>query len=111
MTHSIPFLEALENGPLLCDGATGTLLHAAGVSLDHCLDEVNLSRPELVLHMHSEYLAAGADVIETNTFGANRFKLGKHSADDRVAEINSAAVSVARRVISVAPRGELQRGP
>ena len=99
MTTSPTFLEALASGPLLCDGATGTLLHAAGVSLDHCLDEVNLSRPEVVLHMHSEYLAAGADVVETNTFGANRIKLEEHDLAHLAAEINQAGARLARDAV------------
>ena len=104
MPQQPDFLEALESGPLLCDGAMGTLLHSAGVSLDHCLDEVNLSQPELVLHLHLEYLAAGADIIETNTFGANRLKLEEHGLGHLLEEINQAGVRLARDAVSQSGR-------
>ncbi|MCA9980595.1 MAG: bifunctional homocysteine S-methyltransferase/methylenetetrahydrofolate reductase [Anaerolineales bacterium] len=105
------FEERLQQGkPLLMDGATGTVLYSFGVSLERPLDLLNLENPKLVADVHRAYIEAGADIILTNTFGANRFKLGKHSADDRVAEINSAAVSVARRVIASAFRPVLLAG-
>jgi hypothetical protein len=87
MTATTTFSEAIQQGPLLCDGAMGTLLHGYGISLEASLDATNLSRPELVLRAHSEYLAAGADVIETNTFGANRIKLEEHDLAGQVEEI------------------------
>ncbi len=94
------FLERLEGEkPLLMDGAMGTVLYGLGVPLDRPLDLLNLENPKLVADVHRAYIEAGADVIETNTFSANRFKLGKHAVSNRVAEINSAAVSIARRVI------------
>src|SRR5260370_22007890 len=68
----------LDAGPLLCDGAMGTLLYSRGVSLDACFDVLNLSNPRVVQSIHADYIAAGADCIETNTFGANRFKLAVH---------------------------------
>ncbi len=98
------FLQAIAQGPLLCDGAMGTLLHAYGAPLESCLDELNLSRPNLVLRIHSEYLAAGADVIETNTFGANRIKLEDHNLAERVAEINAAGVRLARQAVALSGR-------
>lgn len=98
------FLGALETRPLLCDGAMGTLLHAYGVSLERCLDEVNLSQPALVLRVHSEYLAAGADIIETNTFGANPIKLEEHDLAGRLAEVNTAGVRLARQAVALCGR-------
>jgi homocysteine S-methyltransferase len=92
-------LERLSQGPLLFDGGMGTLLHSRGVGLDRCFDELNLSQPLLVADIHRAYVDAGAQVIETNTFGANRFKLGEYGLDDQVAEINRAGVELARRVV------------
>ena len=65
----------LQKGALLCDGAMGTLLLSKGIFIDRCYDELNLSNPDLIRGIHQEYLQAGADVIETNTFGANSFRL------------------------------------
>jgi methionine synthase I (cobalamin-dependent)/5,10-methylenetetrahydrofolate reductase len=88
----------LETGPLLCDGAMGTLLYARGVSLDACFDVLNLNNPRVVQSIHADYIAAGADCIETNTFGANRFKLAVHGLESRVREINRRGVALARDV-------------
>jgi methionine synthase / methylenetetrahydrofolate reductase (NADH) len=81
---------------LVCDGAMGTMLHAAGAALDRSLPEINLSDPGLVSTIHESYLSAGADIIQTNTFGANRLWLGEHGVGDKVAEINRAGVRIAR---------------
>jgi homocysteine S-methyltransferase len=81
---------------LVCDGAMGTMLHAAGAALDRSLPELNLSDPGLVSTIHESYLSAGADVIQANTFGANRLWLGDHGFGDEVAEINRAGVRIAR---------------
>src|SRR3989449_164104 len=86
----------LDAGPLLCDGAMGTMLYARGVSLDACFDVLNLNNPRLVQVIHVDYIAAGADLIETNTFGANRFKLALHGLAGQVREINGRGVRVAR---------------
>src|SRR5581483_75786 len=94
MTDS--FLTRLAQGNLLCDGATGTMLYARGIAFEQCFDALNLEQPALVQELHKEYLRAGAEVIETNTFGANRFKLDAHGYADRVAEINAAGVELAR---------------
>jgi methionine synthase / methylenetetrahydrofolate reductase(NADPH) len=81
---------------LVCDGAMGTMLHAAGAALDRSLPELNLSDPGLVTTIHESYLSAGADIIQTNTFGANRYWLGDHGFPDKVDEINRAGVRIAR---------------
>lgn len=99
-----------QDKPLLMDGAMGTMLYSFGISLERPLDLLNLENPKLVAEVHRAYIEAGADVILTNTFGANRFRLGKHSADNRVAELNSAAVSIARRMIASAFRPILLAG-
>lgn len=82
---------------VLFDGAMGTMLYEYGVFINRCFDEVNLSNPSLVERIHREYIGAGADVIETNTFGANRFKLKLHGLDSRLAEINRTGAQIARR--------------
>lgn len=81
---------------LLCDGAMGTMLHAGGVSLDRSLPELSISHPDLVRAIHRAYIAAGAQIIETNTFGASRFRLARHGVSERIAEINLAGVRLAR---------------
>jgi homocysteine S-methyltransferase len=81
---------------LVCDGAMGTMLHAAGAALDRSLPELNLSDPGLVATIHESYLSAGADIIQANTFGANRLWLGDHGFPDKVDEINRAGVRIAR---------------
>lgn len=82
---------------VLFDGAMGTMLHAHGIPLNLCYDELNVRSPELVLGVHRDYVAAGADVIETNTYGANRHKLGTFGLESRVGELNAAAAVLARR--------------
>ncbi|MBN1262164.1 MAG: bifunctional homocysteine S-methyltransferase/methylenetetrahydrofolate reductase, partial [Anaerolineae bacterium] len=81
------------------DGAMGTMLHARSVSFEACFDALNLSNPALVAEIHRAYIEAGAQIIQTNTFGANRYKLVEHGLERRVAEINRAGVDLARRVI------------
>jgi len=90
------FLERLNRAPVLCDGAMGTLLYARGVFINRCYDELNVSQPELVESIHAEYVKAGAEVLETNTFGANHYRLQRHGFESRVAEINRAGVRLAR---------------
>jgi len=92
-----PFLEELERRVLVCDGAMGTMLYARGVFLNRSFDELNLTQPELVADVHQAYVRAGADVIETNTFGANRVKLSTFGLADRTAEINAHGAKLARR--------------
>ncbi len=95
---SSAFTAALAARPLLGDGAMGTMLYARGVPLDACFDVLNASDPKLVQSIHAEYITAGADCVETNTFGANRFKLAAHGAAARVRELNRAGARLARDV-------------
>jgi homocysteine S-methyltransferase len=94
MEHQI--LNQLSQRPLLCDGAMGSLLYARGVTYEQCFDALNLSQPELIANIHREYISAGAEIIETNSFGANRAKLEAYNLGDRVREINFRAVRLAR---------------
>ncbi|MDH3944460.1 MAG: bifunctional homocysteine S-methyltransferase/methylenetetrahydrofolate reductase, partial [Anaerolineae bacterium] len=101
MSKNKTFLERLEklDQPLIGDGAMGTVLHHRGVEFNQCFDELNLSDPDLIAEIHRAYIEAGAQIIQTNTFGANRFKLDEHGLEDQVVEINKAAVELARRVV------------
>lgn len=94
-----PFIEALQNRVILGDGAMGTMLYSKGIYINRCYDQLNLENPSIVQEVHSEYLQAGCEVIETNTFGANRLRLKSHSLENQVAEINRAGVKIARAAI------------
>jgi homocysteine S-methyltransferase len=89
-------LERLKKAPVLCDGAMGTLLYSKGVFINRCYDELNLSQPDLIRGIHHEYLQAGAEVIETNTFGGNSFRLERHGMENKVRDINLAGARLAR---------------
>src|SRR5256884_5334025 len=102
MPHA--FSERLIAEPLLCDGAMGTVLYARGVPLDACFDVLNLNNPRVVQGVHADYIAAGADCIETNTFGANRFKLAVHGMETQVREVNRRGARLARDVRESAGR-------
>ena len=95
---------------LVCDGAMGTMLHAAGAALDRSLPELNLSEPGLVETIHDSYLSAGADIVQANTFGANRLWLGDHGFPDKVDEINRSGVRLARAAADRAGRTVLVAG-
>jgi homocysteine S-methyltransferase len=84
---------------LICDGAMGTMLHSAGVPLDRSLSGLNLAEPQLVRDLHAAYLAAGADIVQTNTFDANRLRLARVGLQDSVAEINIAGARLAREAV------------
>jgi methionine synthase / methylenetetrahydrofolate reductase(NADPH) len=90
------FLSRLSKSPILCDGAMGTLLYSKGIFINRSYDELNLSQPDLIRTVHQDYLHAGAEIIETNTFGANSFRLGRHSLADKVRDINLAGAHLAR---------------
>jgi homocysteine S-methyltransferase len=104
------FLERITAGPVLADGAMATVLHARGVGADQCFEELNRSQPAVVADVHRAYIDAGAEVVWTNTFGANRFKLRSFGLQAQVAELNAAAVAVARRVVAAAFRPVLVAG-
>jgi methionine synthase / methylenetetrahydrofolate reductase (NADH) len=93
----IPFIDALADRVLVCDGAMGTMLYAKGVFINKSFDALNLTQPDLVAEVHEEYVRAGADVIETNTFGANRIRLGSFGLADRLHDINAQGAAIARR--------------
>ena len=93
------FSDIFASRPVLADGAMGTVLYARGITINRCYDELNLSDPGLILSIHEEYLQAGAEILETNTFGANRFRLAKHGLGGKVAEINAAGVRLARQAV------------
>jgi len=94
MSH--PFIARLDRGPLLSDGAMGTMLHARGAALDQCLEELNLSKPDWVREIHLSYIRAGAEIIQTNTFAASRLRLADEHLADKVREINFRGVKLAR---------------
>src|SRR3984957_9374829 len=93
---------------VLCDGAMGTSLYARGIFINRCYDELNLSQPEVVRTVHEEYLQAGAEMIETNTFGANAVRLQRYGLADKVIEINRAGVEIARKAVN--QRADKQSG-
>ncbi|NLE68504.1 MAG: bifunctional homocysteine S-methyltransferase/methylenetetrahydrofolate reductase, partial [Lentisphaerae bacterium] len=96
MSRRPAFLERLRTRPLMFDGAMGTMIYQHGVFLNACYDELCLTQPKLILDIHGEYVEAGAEVIETNSFGANRFKLEYYGLADKLEAINGAAAGLAR---------------
>jgi methionine synthase / methylenetetrahydrofolate reductase(NADPH) len=108
MPHA--FSRRIAEGPLLCDGAMGTLLYGRGVGLDACFEALTLGSPRLVQGVHMDYIAAGADCIETNTFGANRFKLAAAGLEGSVHDINRRGARLARDARESAGRDVLVLG-
>jgi len=104
------FLDLLSSQTIVADGAMGTMLHARGVGFDKCFDELNLTNPAAVAEVHREYIEAGAQLIITNTFGANRFKLTKHGLQADVKEINCKGVELAKRVVAASFKDVLIAG-
>ncbi|MEE9555444.1 MAG: homocysteine S-methyltransferase family protein, partial [candidate division Zixibacteria bacterium] len=92
----LDFRKRLDKGALVCDGAMGTYLNQKGISYARSLDELCLSEPKLIGEIHREYIQAGAEIIETNTFGGNRFRLAGHGLADKVRDINLAGAKIAR---------------
>src|ERR671936_1053079 len=90
------FMETLAERVLVCDGAMGTMLYAKGVFINKSFDALNLAQPDLVAEVHQEYVRAGADIVETNTFGANRIKLGSFGLADKLHAINEQGAKIAR---------------
>jgi homocysteine S-methyltransferase len=93
------FADIFANRPVLADGAMGTVLYARGIFINRCYDDLNLTDPGLILSIHEEYLQSGAEILETNTFGANSFRLARHGLAGKVAEINAAGVRLARQAV------------
>src|SRR5580658_10333486 len=93
------FSDIFAGRPVLADGAMGTVLYSRGIFINRCYDDLNLTDPGLILSIHEEYLQAGAEILETNTFGANSFRLARHSLAGKVAEINAAGVRLARQAV------------
>jgi homocysteine S-methyltransferase len=93
---AVDLLSRIKQSPVLCDGAMGTLLYAKGIFINRSYDELNLSQPDLIRGIHHDYLQAGAEMVETNTFGANSFRLARHSLADKVRDINRAGARLAR---------------
>ena len=101
MSNPGKFHEIISSGgrPLISDGAMGTLLNQRGISFEQSFDSLNLSNPALVAQIHREYIDAGATMIQTNTFSANRYKLAQHGQEHLIRDINTSAVELARRVV------------
>jgi homocysteine S-methyltransferase len=89
-----------SGGTVLCDGAMGSMLYGRGVFINRCYDELNVSQPDLIRAVHTEYLQAGAMVIESNTFGANAVRLERYGLEGRVWELNTAGVRLARECVN-----------
>lgn len=99
-----PFLQRLQEGPLLCDGGMGTLLYTKGASSEQCLEQLVVTHPGWVTSIHQAYASAGADVIKSHTFGANRIRLAEHGLSDHVREFNFKAVRLVRDAREIAGR-------
>src|ERR1700753_1736488 len=100
MAGAVEGIAALfGGGPVLCDGAMGTMLYGCGVFLNRCYDELNISQAETVRSVHMQYLQAGARIIETNTFGANALRLEHFGLEAQVRELNAAGVRIARQCV------------
>ncbi|HUK15296.1 MAG TPA: bifunctional homocysteine S-methyltransferase/methylenetetrahydrofolate reductase [Bryobacteraceae bacterium] len=94
--RALEFRDRLSNRVIVADGAMGTMLYARGVFINRCFDELNLSAAGMVSQIHEEYVKAGSEILETNTFGANRFRLAAFGMADKLREINHAGVRLAR---------------
>lgn len=104
------FRERLKAGIIICDGAMGTYLNQKGISYDHCFDELNLSKSDLMLQIHQDYINAGAEIIETNTFGANLVRLSGYGFENKVREINIKAAKIAREARNISGQDVLVAG-
>src|SRR3972149_11291493 len=88
--------DRMKVPPIVFDGAMGTMIYERGIFINTCFDELSLTNPKLIAQIHHEYIEAGAEVIETNTFGANRIALRPYGLSEKVAERNRQAVRIAR---------------
>src|SRR5436190_22557857 len=96
LSRAVEFRRKLESGVVVADGAMGTVLYGKGVFINRCFDELNLSAPQLVREVHQEYVKAGAEIVETNTFGATRVRLAAFGFAEKLRAINEAGVRLAR---------------
>jgi methionine synthase / methylenetetrahydrofolate reductase(NADPH) len=96
MTKKIPLLERMKSGPVLGDGAMGTMLYAQGIFINRCYDELNLAQADNIENIHRDYIAAGAELIETNTFTANKILLAEHGLENKTKQINIRGAEIAR---------------
>ena len=108
-TQLLELLERNQN-PLIFDGAMGTMLHSHGESFEGCLDCLNITKPAAVAEIHHAYIEAGAQMIVTNTFGANRYKLAEHRLEHKLEEINRAGVTLAKKVVEASFKSVLIAG-
>src|ERR1700687_82509 len=102
-TRAQEFRDQLSRRVIVADGAMGTMLYSRGVFINRCFDELSLSQPDLVRRIHQDYVKAGAEILETNTFGASRPRLAAFGFADRLRDINHAAVRVAREAAREGP--------
>jgi methionine synthase / methylenetetrahydrofolate reductase(NADPH) len=98
-TKPMRFVDAVRRGVVVVDGGMGTQIYERGVLFNVNYEDLVVSRPDLVLRIHEDYVRAGAQIVETNTFGANRIRLARHGFSDRVTELNLAAARLARQAI------------
>src|SRR5215472_4051178 len=103
VTRAQEFRDQLSKRVIVADGAMGTMLYARGVFINRCFDELNLSSPDMVRQIHQEYVRAGAEILETNTFGASRPRLAAFGMAEKMADINRAAVRLAREAAKDGP--------
>ena len=108
MSHE--FFQLLGSTTILADGAMGTMLNSRGIGFEKCFDELNLDNPAVVAEVHREYIEAGAQIILTNTFSANRYKLEKFGLQEKLVAINTAGVELARRVAAASYKDVLIAG-
>ena len=95
--------------PVLCDGAMGTMFYGGGVFINRCYDELNITQPETVRTVHEQYLQAGAQVIETNTFGANAYRLEHYGLREKVKDFNLAGAKIARQCVDALRESKVRR--
>src|SRR3954465_9662776 len=95
-TRAAELREKLKSKIMVADGAMGTMLYSKGIFINRCFDELNLSAPQLVKGIHQEYARAGAEILESNTFGSNRVRLGAFGLAEKLRAINEAGVRLAR---------------
>src|SRR5512140_2199010 len=95
-SRALEFREQLSRRVMVADGATGTMLYSRGVFINRCFDELCLSAPDMVRQIHQEYVKAGAEIVETNTFGATRPRLAGFGFAEKLADMNRSAVRLAR---------------